>query len=177
MNLTKEEAIALFREHWSWLAETGSLDKQAFIREKGHGKIKDDCYLCEYCGATYDEGTICSRCPIEWPHYLTGEPARCTDSYFDDWIEYVECGNVEERKRLAKIISELPEKEVKMRELIREKTLVDQLNSIHDRCVDGSDRSALTLAIEVITLCGHMPLQRIAEIGQADREGRLMIRE
>jgi hypothetical protein len=64
-----------------------------------------------------------------------------------------------------------------MQELIREKTLVDQLNSIHDRCVDGSDRSALTLAIEVITLCGHMPLQRIAEIGQADREGRLMIRE
>jgi hypothetical protein len=108
MDLTREKAIALFREHWQWLAETGSGDKMVFLKEKGHGKIKDDCYLCEYCGATYDSGTLCSRCPIEWPHYLTGEPGQCTDSYFDDWIE---CRDVDERKRLAKIISELPEKE------------------------------------------------------------------
>lgn len=104
MSFTKEESIRLFRAHWAWLAKTGSVDKAAFLKKKGHVGILNDCYLCEYC-----KETVCNNCPIDWPDSTTGMSATCTDSYFDEWAL---CGDKTERKRLAKLISELPEKGV-----------------------------------------------------------------
>ena len=101
MNLTREEAIRLFREHWQWLAETGSGDKMVFLKEKGHEDILNECYLCEYC----NDVIYCDECPIAWPHLLTGEPTICGNSYYRPWLV---SEDVEARKQLARIISELP---------------------------------------------------------------------
>jgi hypothetical protein len=101
MNITREKAIRLFREHWRWLAETGSKYKERFV----DGDVLNDCYLCDYCNA------LCSECPIEWPKVprvnIRVDDSPCIQSYYSCWL-FAE--NEAERKWFAKIISELPEK-------------------------------------------------------------------
>lgn len=113
MYLTRTEAIALFREHWTSLADTGSPDKEAFPRSRNH-KLDSDCYLCQYADQHRQGYSLkCDSCPILWPQIRTGtEPFgnRCTDSFYHYWRK---CDNVIGRKSLARLISELPEKEGK----------------------------------------------------------------
>jgi hypothetical protein len=105
MELTKDEAVRLFREHWKWLAETGgeSADKEYWLFVRGY-RVFNHCFLCEYTLNTTSEYVDnCDNCPIDW-----GGSICCGISYFGGWLE---SNTPEERKRLAKIISELPEKE------------------------------------------------------------------
>ena len=106
MKLTKDEAVRLSREHWKWLAETGSANKQLWLDDNGYEDINCDCFLCEY---SYFRKAECGACPVVWKDtgILGLEP--CMMSYFGQWRK---AKTREERKRLAKIISELPEKEV-----------------------------------------------------------------
>jgi hypothetical protein len=107
MNLTKDEAVRLFREHWKYLAETGGdlSDKRKWLAENGYKDILFECFLCEYT-APY-----CEDCPIIWEDmgfYNKEIASDCARSYYGLWQR---ANSPEERKRLAKIISELPEKE------------------------------------------------------------------
>jgi hypothetical protein len=113
MHLTREKAIAYFRHHWRCLADTGSADKEAFPRYHSH-EIDDNCYLCHYAGQHRRGYRLkCDSCPILWPQIRPGaEPSgnRCMESFYYYWIN---CNSEFGRKRLARVISELPEKEGK----------------------------------------------------------------
>lgn len=104
MELTREEAIRNFREHWASLAISGSSDKEEYLQRHGFKSIKFACFLCDYT-----KGTGCKNCPVEWPktndkhHHAT----PCTQSYFGDWAD---AEKPEERSRLAALIRDLPEK-------------------------------------------------------------------
>ena len=105
MKMTREEAIRNFREHWASLAISGSEDKAEFLRRHGFQYICCSCFLCEY--AEEDDIMDCDKCPIEWPETRTDMYYKCSRSFYGDW-EGAE--SPEERKRLAAIIRDLPEK-------------------------------------------------------------------
>ncbi len=108
MNLAREEAIRNYREHWASLAITGvdKGHKRDYLRRHGFPPILFDCFLCELTKQ------ICDRCPIEWPktHKNSPEHSPCFHSYYGDWAN---AADPEERKRLAAIIRDLPEKSIK----------------------------------------------------------------
>jgi len=106
--LSRSEAVRLFREHWKWLAEDGTRRKYDWLLENGFGdEVESDCFCCEYDFQNTDECAGCSKCPIQWPETQNeGEGEPCMHSYYYDWFR---SQTAEERKRLAKIISELPE--------------------------------------------------------------------
>ena len=111
MKMTREESIRNFREHWASLAITGTDDKEEYLRRHGFPYISCNCFLCEY--ATNGMERDCNKCPIEWPETRTDMECACSRSFYGDW-EGAE--SPEERKRLAAIIRDLPEKqEVKLK--------------------------------------------------------------
>ena len=111
MKMTRKEAIRNFREHWASLAITGTDDKRDYLRRHGFQNISYACFLCEY--VTDGMERDCNKCPIEWPETRTDMEYACSRSFYGDW-EGAE--SPEERKRLAAIIRDLPEKqEVKLK--------------------------------------------------------------
>lgn len=111
MKMTREESIRNFREHWASLAITGTDDKRDYLRRHGFQYISCACFLCEY--VTDGMGRDCNKCPVEWPVTNTDMDYKCERSFYGDW-ERAE--SPEERKRLAAIIRDLPEKqEVKLK--------------------------------------------------------------
>jgi hypothetical protein len=110
MKLTKKKAIKLFREHWRWLAETGSTIKSNW---PGHDFLKDEiasmCFLCEYMDQVDGENGGCDGCLIDWP----GENCADKHSIGDDkglFAKWWKAKTEKTRQKYAKIISELPEK-------------------------------------------------------------------
>ena len=103
MELTREEAIRNFREHWASLAITGMSDKADYLRRNGYPEIAFNCFLCEFTNST------CSKCPIDWPQIRLAKnySGLCLKSYYSKWDE---ADTPEERKRIAAIIRDLPEK-------------------------------------------------------------------
>lgn len=112
MKMTREESIRNFREHWASLAITGTDDKKEYLSRHGFPYISCDCFLCEY--ATNGMEKDCNKCPIEWPETRTDmEYDACIRSFYGDWER---AGTPAERKRIAAIIRDLPEKqEVKLK--------------------------------------------------------------
>ena len=105
MKMTKEEAIRNFREHWASLAISGSEDKNEYLRRHGFPHICCNCFLCEY--AEEDDIKDCDKCPVEWPETNTDMDYKCGSSFYGYWER---AKSPEERKRLAAIIRDLPEK-------------------------------------------------------------------
>lgn len=109
MNLTREEALDLFRRHWRWLAETGAGLKVGWPEHDFAGEpVTSDCFLCEYSCRRRDPGEFfCAYCPIEWPE------GRCYSQDDNETIYSRWCSvdTAEERKQIAAVIAELPEKE------------------------------------------------------------------
>ena len=103
MKMTREEAIRDFREHWASLAISGSRNKTEFLRRHNYPPMVNDCSLCESTNAD------CDKCPIEWPETCSGV-GGCMSSYYKQWAM---CDTPEERKRLAALIRDLPEKKSK----------------------------------------------------------------
>ena len=103
MNMAREEAIRNFREHWASLAITGvdKDHKDDYLKRHGYSGIQDNCFLCEFTDRH------CKECPVEWPVTQKDGVFPCCNSYFWDWVE---AKTPEERKRLAAIIRDLPEK-------------------------------------------------------------------
>lgn len=76
MDLTRKEALTLFREMWSDMRnELGDnpniyqrLDfKEKWVNEKfPYRRVRHDCFLCEY--VRRKDMDSCKRCPIDWGH-------------------------------------------------------------------------------------------------------------
>ena len=66
MRLTKNKAIQISIELWTWLAETGGSDKGDWVGWEKYGEIYYNCALCEYGTLV---GSIVSRC-FHCPYYL-----------------------------------------------------------------------------------------------------------
>ncbi len=105
MKMTREEAIRNFRERWASLAISGSEDKAEFLRRHGFQYVYCDCFLCEY--VEKDDIRDCDKCPIEWPETRIDMYYKCSRSFYGDWER---ARTPEERKHLAAIIRDLPEK-------------------------------------------------------------------
>ena len=121
MSITFEEGQRLHVALWGWLAETGSQFKQDWPRWTTNGgnisRVSiGDCFCCEYDMAVGNGGqvAVCSMCPIAWgdpdeTEYAVGmEECPCqmvSDSPFRVWENATD---IEERKRLAAIIRDLP---------------------------------------------------------------------
>lgn len=111
MKMTREEAIRNFREHWASLAISGSKDKGDYLRRHGYRHILCNCFLCEY--VTNGMERDCNKCPIEWPETDKDMYHECSRSFYGDWER---AGTPAERKRIAAIIRDLPERqEVKLK--------------------------------------------------------------
>ena len=85
MELTKEQAIDLSIELWTWLAKTGKEkdDWLGWDKYGGRWAIWSNCFLCEYdallCGEEAENEKQCSYCP------LTEEFGDCYKTYFYNW--------------------------------------------------------------------------------------------
>lgn len=113
--MTREEAIVKFRQMWNIIAEIPeekwkvlailSIKRRALKEIGEKEEIKDNCYCCEY---DEQENGTCMSCPIDWG--IDGYRACCRSMY-GDWRTAVYNKKYEEAKRIAKIISNLPEVE------------------------------------------------------------------
>ena len=66
--LTEEEAINISIELWTWLAETGYVGKSNWPGWRQHGRMANECAMCEYSiyhelEATGGHHGACDRCP------------------------------------------------------------------------------------------------------------------
>lgn len=111
--LTRRKAIDFFRELWQFLAETGK-EKTDWPRWKyNSGDIPTmawDCPLCEYANRWKDKNPSqrdcrCykGKCLIDWPECIC---ILSDNSLYKRWQG---SGSIIERKKLAKMIFELPE--------------------------------------------------------------------
>lgn len=113
MKLTKKEAIKRHRELWGWLAENPMKDKLDWPGWERYDAALNDCFLCEY---TSNKFSKCEHCPVWFKEngFDRGTVPYCLGGLFYRWEVAT---NLEERKRLAALIRDLPEK--KMRPSLR----------------------------------------------------------
>lgn len=105
---TNEE---LHRALWRWLAETGSKWKREWPEWKHNGGLVEEVKcLCFACYAMTECDDEFKRCPIRW-----AVEGNCNygKSEYKQWncLMGDDSGDVDERKRIAAIIAELPWKE------------------------------------------------------------------
>lgn len=128
MNLSREQAISEHRKMWNWIADMTEKSKlkvskyDYFIgndmRTDMYG-LYNNCYCCEYCyinSGMINFGVLnCDICPIEWGsicknnmcenRYMYGD----LNGYYAQWKRVYDW---KEAARLARIIANLPEREV-----------------------------------------------------------------
>lgn len=104
--MNRKETIKKFRKHWEFLSLTGYKNKEIYLEVIGDSGIANDCYLCEY--AETKEGIDCDHCPIYWPKLVDTDRLPCVSSFYGFW-QNTDLSD-EERKKLANIISRLPER-------------------------------------------------------------------
>ncbi len=109
MKLTKKKAIKLFREHWQWLTETGTIWKDEWPEHDfEEDPISGGCFLCEYLDqkeAELGKNEDCDNCPIDW-----GTSKTCVGDSKSPFMKWIHSQTVPTCKKYAKIVSELPEK-------------------------------------------------------------------
>lgn len=115
--MTKQEAIKLHREIWSWLAKTGK-DKNEWHEWGWNGGkytyIINNCFLCEYVFEELKkdiyEPNVCKKyCPLIWPDDRCAKLSIVENKQylFDKWNEETD---IEKRKEYATQIALLDEK-------------------------------------------------------------------
>jgi len=114
MKLTREEAIAKFREHWLWLSEHPEAEK--WEAPMIDDEIKSYCFLCHYCN---QNSVPCSKCPIEWPSDASRFTCEHKEKNMKDddglWLQWERAHRNKDYKlasALALQIANLPEREV-----------------------------------------------------------------
>ncbi len=95
--LSRKRAIELHREMWRDLARTGG-DKHSHPLNLKYSPA-DNCFLCEY--KVQDEKRDC--CLLRW------KSGRCVDPPLAEYKRWRRADSLEERKKWAAIIAELPE--------------------------------------------------------------------
>ncbi len=102
MKLTRNKAIELCIELWTWLAETGKRKKDWPGWEK-YGSAMSACWFCEYDDqmlALYKRKGrhACGYCPLK-----TSGVGKCGDTFFEKWNV---AGTPKDRKKYAKLFLE-----------------------------------------------------------------------
>jgi hypothetical protein len=89
--LTKEKALLICLELWTWLAETGSPYKTTWPGWEIYGSMLFDCPCCEYT-EQIDPDEYCHYCPIPWPGLLATNCNSCSNegSPYQDWTKNIE---------------------------------------------------------------------------------------
>ena len=105
MELTRKEAVRLFRKQWTEMAEKG-WDKMRYFGDFPYEEIPyNECYLCELVMA---RDRPCRECPIEWGG---GRECQVPSSPYSIWLNARYAHNEVLMAKYAKLISELPERE------------------------------------------------------------------
>ncbi len=98
MRLTKNKAIQISIELWTWLAETGGSDKGDWVGWEKYGEMYCDCALCEY-------GTlvrrIVSRC-FHCPYYL--KFGHCNEEDYSPYNKWDKAQTPKTHKKYAALI-------------------------------------------------------------------------
>ena len=112
MALTREEAIRLHRELWTWLADNPEENKVNWPGWAQYGEARADCFCCEYANQIDPDVSSCSDCPIEWPNSneCSLEPCNVSGGLYRKWLE--SAGSSKLASSLALQIANLPEREV-----------------------------------------------------------------
>lgn len=77
--MSKKTALLKCLAHWENLAETGSKNKEDYLRSIGEYPMTN-CYCCEYASAWYN----CKKCPLSgyaWTYCIS----KSTDSFYMPW--------------------------------------------------------------------------------------------
>ena len=117
--LTREEAIRRHRAMWNWLADQAEKTGNLFSKSHAFSALWPDedwrahaslCWACEIHGGGCRDG---KECVLVWPNGRCVSTGEDEDGYlYTDWYYAKAMGNVEEYIRLARIIANLPEREV-----------------------------------------------------------------
>lgn len=107
--MTLYEAVKLHRELWRWLAETGNKYKFKWPGWSNIDiQIKNRCFMCEYVKENCNRFT-CVMCPLKWDENgVYGDLCGIENGLHVLWSSQQA---LEERKKYAAIIAELPLKE------------------------------------------------------------------
>ena len=106
MMLTKRESLEKCRDHWRYMADTGSRRKpDYFISEDIPEKDWPHChcYCCEYANQFPD---YCNHCPLlgfAWNDTGTSCPCMTDGSLYADWEE-MWGEDISKRKNLARMM-------------------------------------------------------------------------
>ena len=117
--MTKKEAVENHRKMWRWIAEE-TLKKEikviksdylSLIYDNQHiyEDITNECFCCEYVSQfIYD---VCDRCPITWP-------GGCCIGENGLYEKFTYANSLKQRAKLAHMISELPERETSVFDIV-----------------------------------------------------------
>ena len=107
-HLTIKETVRLHRILWGYLAKTGSNSKgKAFddCEELKGLKPCDNCFACEQNIQSKEK--TCAKCIFDWRPGVEGNKAECSD-YGGPFFFWRHADNVEEYKKYAAIVRDLP---------------------------------------------------------------------
>ena len=118
-DLTREEAIRRHRTMWNWLADQAEKNGELYCKISAVAALwpDEDWGPCAFCWACEIHGGVCEDgkgCVLVWPN------GRCASTrnkegegyLYTDWHYAEAMGDVGEYVRLARIIANLPEREV-----------------------------------------------------------------
>lgn len=112
MKLTRTEALKIFRELWTWCAETGmdKIEWPGWIFNGGKTTtMLHSCPLCEF--TKQNANKFCRKnCLVIWPAGVC-----CTiklKTSYDRWWSTLACGDIIGAKRYAGMIATLPAREL-----------------------------------------------------------------
>ena len=124
MELTKEKAIELHREMWSYMAtetikQGRVIGKVEALRHIGidPNDTERRCFCCEYAFQTSDNcvSGICDYCPLKWPGGfcvdMEDDDLEYDQHLFSQWVDAEDDKDVERAAELAQQIAELPAKD------------------------------------------------------------------
>jgi hypothetical protein len=116
--MNKQEAIFKHRSMWDWLSRHPEKDKSDFMNAFSISpQPTEDCFLCQY--ATENRPWDCKRdCLLLWPG---GESCQRGEALFNKWSQATDSL----RAKLARQIRDLPEREEKVMQEIRDALEVD----------------------------------------------------
>jgi hypothetical protein len=105
--MTKKEAVEHHRKMWRWIAEDtvirkDKVFKSEYLTTTDSNYLLNDCFCCEYVSQFTNDN--CIICPIVWPG---GSCCGKTGLY----TKFVNAKSLKQRAEIARIISELPERE------------------------------------------------------------------
>jgi hypothetical protein len=115
MPITFEEGERGHNALWGWAAETGGRKEDWPEWEYNGGEqpeIMSDCFCCEYVQCFGDN--LCESCPIKWtdPEHaleiIEDDLCPCQEAYDSPFRAWEAAEDIEQRKRLAAIIRDMP---------------------------------------------------------------------